>query len=218
MQDEAYPEKTPAPAGSRRGVVRHLPIPDNDTALVEAIRSGRPGASTALFDRYGGHVRRVLLRVLGADRELLDLLHEVFVQVLESIHRLDDPKALKGWITSIAVFTARGKIRKRSRWRLLRLVAPADLEEVEHPSTPAELSDAVRATYAALGRLAVDERIAFALRHIDGMELTEVAAACRVSLATIKRRLAKAQANFAAEARQFPELEPWLAGARRWNP
>jgi RNA polymerase sigma-70 factor, ECF subfamily len=97
VRDEAIPDETPDPPPGRAGVVRHLPIPDTDAALVEALRAGRPGASAALFDRYGVHVRRVLVRVLGADREIADLMHEVFVQVLESVHRLEDVRAFKGW-------------------------------------------------------------------------------------------------------------------------
>lgn len=216
MRDEAFPEELSALSGTRRGVVRHLPIPDTDVALVEALRNQRPGASAALFDRYGAHVRRVLVRVLGADREIADLLHEVFVHVLESLGRLEDPRAFKGWLTSIAVFTARGRIRRRARWRVLRVIAPSEFEELEAPSATPEMTDAVRCTYKILGELPADERIAFALRYIDGMELTEVAAACRVSLATIKRRLSRAQAQFSAEARKYPELSSWIQGAR-WS-
>jgi RNA polymerase sigma-70 factor (ECF subfamily) len=217
VRDKAFPGSTTAAASERQGVVRHLPIPDNDAALVEALRSSRPGASGVLFDRYGAHVRRVLVRVLGADRELPDLVHEVFVQVLESIDRLEDARAFKGWLTSITVFTARAKIRRRSRFRLLRLLTPSELDEVQAPSATPEMTEAVRCTYKALSTLPADERIAFALRFIDGMELTEVAAASRVSLATVKRRLSRAQQRFVAEARNYPELQPWLEGATRWS-
>jgi RNA polymerase sigma-70 factor, ECF subfamily len=217
VRDEAIPDETPERPQGRGGNVRHLPIPDTDAALVEALRAGRPGASAALFDRYGVHVRRVLVRVLGADREIADLMHEVFVQVLESVHRLEDVRAFKGWITSVAVFTARGRIRRRSRWRLMRLMSPAELEEVESPSATPEMAEAVRCTYKVLAQLPADDRIAFALRFIDGMELTEVAGACRVSLATIKRRLSRAQQQFFTEAQKYPELAPWLQGASRWS-
>ena len=71
--------------------------------------------------------------------------------------------------------------------------------------------------YRVLDVLPVDERIPFALRFIDGMELTEVAAACDVSLATIKRRLARSEKRFVAVAARYPELGPWLEGGARWR-
>jgi len=216
VHDEAFPGAATAAAAERTGVVRHLPIPDNDAVLVEAIRAGRGGAAAALFDRHAPHVRRVLVRVLGVDRDLPDLVQEVFVQVLESLDRLQQPKALRGWITSIAVFVARAHIRKKKRQQLFRFFAPSDIEEFVTAPDGTSHSEAVRSVYRVMAHLSADERIAFALRFVDGMELTEVAAACRVSLATIKRRLASAQRKFAEEARRHPELVPWLSGGGRW--
>ena len=58
----------------------------------------------------------------------------------------------------------------------------------------------------------MDDRLhgTFALRHVDGMELTAVAAACGVSLATIKRRLSRAQKTFVRLAAENDALSPWL--------
>ena len=79
-------------------------------------------------------------------------------------------------------------------------------------SSSFEGSQALHATYRLLSTLQPDEQIAFALRFIDGMELTEVAAACDVSLATIKRRLARAEARFSELARSEPALVEWIGG------
>lgn len=195
-----------------RAVVRPLPFTGDDAALVAAIRAGHPGATAALFDRHATHVRRVLARVLGADPDLSDLLHDVFVRALDGVDRLEDPAALQGWLTSIAVYTARGCIRRRQARRWLRIVAPEEVPEVEANQASVEVTEALRAAYALLDRMSADDRIPFALRFIDGMELTEVAAACGVSLATIKRRLTRAQTRFTDGARKTPALAEWLRG------
>jgi len=77
--------------------------------------------------------------------------------------------------------------------------------------------DATRRVYRVLDTLPEDERIAFALRFIDDMELTDVAEACDVSLATIKRRLDRAEATFVARARKDVVLSGWLEGGARWG-
>lgn len=189
----------------------------DDAALVEGFRRGDPGARAALYDRHADHVHRVLYRILGFHRDLADLHHDVFVRALGSLPRLEDPAALKGWLTMIAVHVAHTAITRRRRHRWLWFLPAEELPEVTGSDAPGEVRDALRATYAALDALPADERIAFALRYIDGMELTEVAAACATSLATIKRRLARAGDHFAAEARQRPALEPWLEGGTRWG-
>jgi RNA polymerase sigma-70 factor (ECF subfamily) len=205
------PKSTPA-TGSRpaRPQVLALPIRESDAALVAALRAGRSDARRALFDRYGHDVERVLYRILGPDPEISDLLQDVFVAALGSIDKLRQPEALRGWLTGIAVRKARKCILRRRRWRFIQLLPPGDLPEREALLPPAEVSEALRRTYEVLERLPADERVAFALRHIDSMELTDVAAACNVSLATIKRRLSRAQQSFTALAAQDALLCEWL--------
>ena len=188
-----------------------LPAPESDELLVLALRAGHSDAGTQLFDRYAPHVRRVLVRVMGPDSEILDLVHDVFVTALESVHRLIDPKALRAWLTQIAVFTARARIRRRVRGRVLRFLPFSELPEPELPPADFEGSQAMQAVYRVLGSLDTDQRIAFALRFVAGMELTEVAATCGVSLATIKRRLTRAQVSFSSAAQREPALSDWLA-------
>lgn len=187
-----------------------------DDVLVERARRGDEAARTAIFERHASHVTRVLLRVLGADGETADLVHDVFVFAFRDLERLTDASALKAWLTAIAVNTARGHIRSRSRRRWLRFFAPEDVPEVPAAIADEDTRAAMRATYAVLDAMDPDERIAFALRHIDGMELTETAAACEVSLATIKRRLTSAEAGFREKAGAHPVLAPWLEGGARW--
>jgi RNA polymerase sigma-70 factor (ECF subfamily) len=137
--------------------------------------------------------------------------------VLERAHQVRDPAALRAWIGSLAVFTARGHLRKRRRWRWIRFFAPEDVPDTAAPTATPEQHLMVRGTYQVLDRMPGDERIAFALRFISEMELTEVAAACGVSLATIKRRLARAEARFQTEAARNPLLSERMQRGRRWK-
>jgi RNA polymerase sigma-70 factor (ECF subfamily) len=209
LRNARWADATPKPVAS---------CPADDAALVSAVIAGHPSARAELFDRHAPHVQRVLARVLGHDAELADLLHEVFVRALAQMERLDDPSALKAWLTAIAVFTAREHIRRRARGRWLRLFAHEDLPDAPALVAGEEVRESLRATYAVLDRLGVEDRIAFALRFIDGLELGEVAAACNVSLNTIKRRLVRAEKRFFALARREPSLHRWLEGGTRCDP
>ncbi|PIE20090.1 MAG: RNA polymerase subunit sigma [Proteobacteria bacterium] len=211
------PSPSPAPRPARGAVVRHLPIGDSAEALVKALRDGHPHAAATLYDRYAAHVRRVLARTLGVDHELDDALQDSFVQALRGVARLEEPRRLQAWLTSVAVFTARGLIRRRARRRWLALSSPERLAEREAPMASSEDREALRATYAILDTLKADDRIAFALRTIDGMTLEEVAAACGCSLATAKRRIKRAEQRFVARARRHPTLAAWLETGDRWR-
>ena len=193
----------------------------DDAALVKALRANHPGAKAVLFDRYAEHVERVVTHVLGFDAELGDVVHDVFVGAFGALHTLQDPSALRPWLSRVAALTARKTLRTRSRRAWLRLFTNAAQERRWEPSglgSDPEARRALRESYALLDELPVDERIAFALRFIDGMELGEVAAACHVSLATVKRRLRRAERRFFSGATQRPVLVEWMqGGGSRWQ-
>jgi RNA polymerase sigma-70 factor, ECF subfamily len=200
------------------GVVRAFPGPLSDAALVAALRSGSSGAGDLLFERYGDYVERLIVRVLGIDGEVPDLINEVFARAFERVDQLQDATLLKGWLGSIAIFTARTFLRdRRSRRRFLGFFAPEELPEVSVRAAPVECSLALARTYQVLGTLAPDERIAFALRFIDGMSLNEVAKVTGVSLGTVKRRLRRGQQRFVAAAEQDPLLRELIENSERWG-
>jgi RNA polymerase sigma-70 factor (ECF subfamily) len=182
-----------------------MPDPD-DRALVEALRRGDPGARAALVEKFEPHVERMVTGALGLDPDLADIIQEVFLRVLERVHQLKEPSALSGWITSLAVFTARGHIRRRRRWRWIRFLAPQDLPEVASSGLSPESMTTMQAMYRVLDTLSPEERLAFTLRVMSELELTEVATACGVSLATIKRRLSRAEARIRDAVRRDPLL------------
>jgi RNA polymerase sigma-70 factor (ECF subfamily) len=208
-------QDSPRPAGTPKAT--SILAKWEDAALVGALIEGHPIAKTEFFDRYGDHVTRILVRVLGHDCQLADLLHEVFARSLGAIETLEDRSALQAWVTGIAVYTARECIRKRARGRWLRFFASEDLPEVETATADDEVREALRITYGLLDRLGADDRIAFALRFIEGLELSDVAAACGISLNTVKRRLARAERRFVAFAEREPALKGWLQGGTRWQ-
>lgn len=190
----------------------------SDTALVTALRAGRADAADQLFERYGDYVERLIVRVLGLDSEVPDLINEVFARAFERIDQLDDATALKGWLGSIAIFTARTFLRdRRSRRRFLGFFAPEELPEVPVRPAPVECSLALSRTYQVLASLPPDERIAFALRFIDGMSLGEVAQVMGLSVGTVKRRLTRGQQRFVSAAERDPLLKELIQTSERWG-
>ena len=183
-------------------------------AFIAALRAGDPSAREVLVERYLPLVQRLVAGAMGVESDLVDVVQDVFVAVLEGVHKLTDPSALRSWIASLAVFTARGRIRRKRRWRWIMFVPPESLPDIPVQQSDSDTRMAVRATYRVLDTLPTDERIAFSMRFIAEMELTEVAAACRVSLATIKRRLARAETRFLAAAQESAVLKDRLVRGR----
>ncbi len=179
-----------------------------------AAASGEPWAAASLLDRYGAMVERLLRRVLGQDPDLEDLVQDAFASILASVGQVRDGAAVKGWIASVAVHTAHRAIRRRKLTRWLAVFHPAE-EAVTIPAH--EPRAALHRVYELLDRLPVEERVAFTLRYIEEMSLEEVAEASGVSLATVKRKLSRAEARFLAAARADATLRTWLERGDRWT-
>lgn len=184
----------------------------DDEAFVESFRAGNRSAKTELYRRYAAYIERVLYRVLGWDGDIPDLVQEVFLRAIAGAGGFrGNFSELKPWLTRIAVYTARGWIRKRTLRKWLRTKSPEEI-----PDTPAlvaspEEVETLKRAYAVIEKLPIKERVPFTLRYVGEMDLVEVADACEVSLATIKRRLEKARRRFSQLASRDPYLNEYLA-------
>jgi RNA polymerase sigma-70 factor (ECF subfamily) len=140
----------------------------------------------------------------------------VFIRVFARLGRIRDAASVRPFVTSTTVFVAREAIRRRSRRRWLVFSAPEDMPEIELPGASDEVRSAVGAFYETLARLPIDERVAFSLRYVEGMELTEIAWATETSLSTVKRRLRAADDRFTKLASVRSELVHLLEEGNRW--
>jgi RNA polymerase sigma-70 factor, ECF subfamily len=206
-----------APPRNRFTLLTPLTFVGDDAALIEALRAGHPGAAAVFYDRHVARVRLTLRSILGPDDDLPDLLQEVFIRALDRVGQVREVDRLVGWLTGIAVFVARAQIRLRTRRSWLRLFSPerTQARQLEQPSS--EARRALREVYALLDQMPLDHRMVFLLRHVQGATLVEVADACQTSLATAKRRLARAEKRFLMAARRRPGLAEWLGEGTKWT-
>lgn len=179
--------------------------------LADRLRVGDARAVATLFDLYGAHIERVLIRTIGRDTEMDDMVQDVFLGAYRSAPKYQgNDEQLKAWLSRIAVFTARGYLRKRKRKWWLRSADPGEMPEQSSKEPSPHTSEVLRRTYAILDQMDPDLRIPFALRELESMELAEIADNCECSVSTIKRRLARARKAFERLAKKDPILRDWV--------
>jgi RNA polymerase sigma-70 factor (ECF subfamily) len=176
--------------------------------LASEVIEGRPAAIAELFDRYAGLVERILTRTLGSSRDVEDLAQETFLTVIRRCHTLRDAEALDSFVIGIAIRVARNEVRKRRLRRMIGLEQATELPITRAHDPVAR--EGVEHLYKALDRLDAGSRVLFVLRHVEELELTELARADGCSLATVKRRLARAEQRFEAIAAGDPSLSSFL--------
>ncbi|HJK93442.1 MAG TPA: sigma-70 family RNA polymerase sigma factor [Polyangiaceae bacterium LLY-WYZ-15_(1-7)] len=202
-----------APAGRPAEVVELRPGKVSPEALLTALREGHPRAPALLYDAFADDVNRLVWSLLGADPDHDDLVQVAMLKVLRKAKDVREPGALKGWVRMVTINVVRGELRKRKLRRALFVGGDAvDPDRFEAASADPERQRLLRATYAALEKLPADERIAFTLRVVEEHTLPEVAELCGCSLATAKRRVARARSKFEKIARRDPALRARVAG------
>jgi RNA polymerase sigma-70 factor (ECF subfamily) len=183
------------------------PLPDAE--LLEGITTKSPAAIAELFDRMGGMVRRTLVRSLGSTLDIDDLAQETFLTVIRRARTIRTPDALSSFVMGVAIRTARNELRRRALRRFIGLDDGALVGIAPHD--PAARQGIAR-VYEVLERLDATSRVLFVLRRIECLELPEIASAMGISVATVKRKLARAEQRFEAMARGDAVLRAYVGG------
>jgi len=165
----------------------------------------RPGAAAgdedsirALWHAHRRWVAAILLAHMPRDAELEDLLQDVAVQVVRNIDRLKDPAAIRPWLRTIAVNTARTAGRRREvRRRGLHLVGAGSPGRFDGAASAAEEAARREAREEgeramALCRMLPEEyREPLMLRAVRGMSYRQIADVLGVPVTTIETRLVR---------------------------
>jgi RNA polymerase sigma factor (sigma-70 family) len=87
---------------------------DADPALVARAQAGERQALAEIYRRYAGATRIVVHRLIARRALAEDLHQDTFVEVLQRLGELRDPRAIGAWIRSIAV--SKCLMHLRSPW------------------------------------------------------------------------------------------------------
>jgi RNA polymerase sigma-70 factor (ECF subfamily) len=163
-------------------------VPESEEMLVQRAASGDERAFTALYRRHARHVAGMAFRLLGNASELDDIVQETFLICRSGLGSLKDPSRVRSWLVTIAVRRVQRRLAARSRtsWlaRQLGFVSPT----ASDPGLSRDVADLLR----TLEKLSPKLRVPWTLARIEGGSLEEVAEWCGISVATAKRRLARA--------------------------
>jgi RNA polymerase sigma-70 factor (ECF subfamily) len=191
---------------------------EHDASLVHAARDGSSHAASELFHRHAPVVRRVLTRTLGPFHDVDDHVQDTFAAFFERIATLRSDDAARAFLVSVAIRVARKELRRRRIRRILHLSPPEELAELAGAgaggATNVEARDALRRLFDILDDLDAKSRIAFGLKYLEGMDLSEIAAAQGESVSSSKRRLARAAPVIAARIAHDPVLSAYVQGER----
>lgn len=166
-----------------------------EAALVARIAGGEAHLYGRLIERHQRRLWWSCLRMLGDPDEADDVVQETFVRAWERIGTFDPARRFYPWIFTIARNRCLNVLRRRRAWGFRSLSA----DDPPAPAAPGGTSARVqerelgRALEECLEELPGDQREAFELRHGDGLQYAEIAAALGIPEGTVMSRLHRAR-------------------------
>jgi RNA polymerase sigma-70 factor (ECF subfamily) len=185
----------------------------NDRAWVEAARRGDEESFAQLVRRHSPGLHRAVARILGDETEAWDVVQMAFLRAWQRLDRYDDRYSFTTWLYRIGTNLAIDLLRSRSsRERAhkagtehrLRLVGEG---EGAGARTESREADAILRQVVTV--LTPQQRSAFVLREMQGLETAEVAAVLGCSTATVRNHVFQARKALRREMKmRFPEYLP----------
>ncbi len=135
------------------------------------------------------------VRIQGNAGDVEDVVHDAFLRAHQRLAELRDAALFRSWLGSIVVRLVRSRLRRRRLLSVLGLATadPVDLESIAGDEASPEIRAQLAQIYALLQTVASDDRIAWTLRYVENHRLEVVADLVGCSLATVKRRISRAQ-------------------------
>jgi len=138
------------------------------------------------------------MRILGRESEVEDLVQDVFATAVRGLRRRRNHAEIKRWLATVAVRRSIRRLRLLALWSWMDLDEEPHWDKIADPDVGPDERRLVARVYRALDRLPIRDRVAWVLRHVEGESLQQVAELCGCSLATVKRRIARAQSRISA--------------------
>lgn len=193
---------------SSPGIVRAGP----DLDLATRCARGDRQAQRELFDREVDHVHATLYRILGPNRDIEDLVQDVFFEIFRSLGSYRGEAKLSTWTGRVTAHVAYGYLSSKKP-------AAVWLEAVPEPEAPGPSAErralaraAVRQLYVLLAELEPAMRLAFTLHALDGQPLEEVAVAMKSSVVATKSRVWRARRRMRRDAAVAALLDGTMKG------
>ena len=166
-------------------------------AMVRGLQNGDPDASSKLFSTFQSDIYYFILKTVNNDRELAeDLTQDTFVEILETIDKLQEPAAFVTWSKQIAYHKCTAYFRKRKEllvdededgYSVFDTIEEEDIDFI--PDAALDQQDLKQTIINMINDLPEEQKSAILLRYFNEISVKEIAEIQGVTEGTVKSRL-----------------------------
>ena len=171
-----------------------------DSQLVRRVLSGEAALFEILVHRHSQRLYRTARAILRDDDEAADVVQETYLRAYRNLKQFAGRARFSTWLTRIAIYEARARIRKSRIRGDKRGAAAAAKAPGEEPATEADAEKQVLAReIRAMMEAAIDAlpdlyRTVFVMRGVEEMSTADTAECLNLSEDAVKTRLHRARA------------------------
>jgi RNA polymerase sigma-70 factor, ECF subfamily len=161
--------------------------------LAVALRRGEERALAELYDRYGGAVYHLALRITRDPGTAEEISLDAFLQIWRQADRYHAHHGtLASWLFTIARSRALDRVRAAAAVKRTRPQDPDLLSPVEQPEDLAAVAQRRELVRQAMASLSAAQRAALELAYYEGLSHSQIAARLGEPLGTVKTRIRQA--------------------------
>jgi RNA polymerase sigma factor (sigma-70 family) len=160
-----------------------------DRLLLWKLKGGSREALRRIYEKYENDLLTLAANLLGDSSAAEDVLQDVFIRFVESVHKFELKGSLKAYLAKCVANRCRDCIRKRRRQETIA-VNKAE-QTVSNPNEPAQLailSEELNRASKALRKVPCEQREAVVLRLHGNMRFRQIAKLQDVSVKTALSR------------------------------
>jgi len=167
-----------------------------EAVALSRAQDGDTEAFRVLVEEHSRKMFRLAYRMTGNEQDAEDVVQETFLRAYGQLDRYESRAHFSSWLHRIAANYAIDLLRRRKRWRSTDL----DTHEVSHPlqSVEPDPDRSLRGNEVQLRveqelqQLTDKERIAFTLRHFEGLSIQEISAITGSGVSATKNHIFRA--------------------------
>lgn len=168
----------------------------SEQEIIEGSINQERKAQKALFELCAEKLFNVCLRYSKSAQDAEDLMHDVFIVVLNKLKTFKGNSSLTSWICAIAVNKAISEIRKQKNKIFVDLdvyEAEATLSDYDHHDKEDVAEPSLDSAVEALKSLPEGYRVVLNLYAVENYSHKQIAEALNISVGTSKSQLARAR-------------------------
>lgn len=190
---------------------------ESDTDLIRRAQADDIDAFCLLAQRYARRIYLLASHYCRNAHDAEDLSQEVWMKAYQALGSFRSESSFYTWLRRITInaflnHRRSSLFRRRGQTTAVQLVQIDTEPLVSHSVTPENIYNKLLfvSVLEALAELTPSQRLAFLLRHYEGMSYDEIAAAMNCSTGTVKkgvsRAIAKLRAKLSPEADETETL------------